>query len=791
MRFSIRNLGIVAGALMAGSMIVAMAFTWVSNSREISALQKALYIARAVDAGYRALIPLSLERSVTQVGLSLDTPLPAEFASLRREQQNTSNRALDELNAILTASSEISGVQSHVTAINTLRRELLEVRQKADTALAVGRAQRAAGSNDLPNQMIDLVLRTNATLAQAFDGEALSRAQIHTLVQAASYAWRVREYEGQARTFLAIASLHGRALGDADRNRAELLTARAQSAAEMLSSLKSLMSPRAQTAIDNLARSHGQAYAELRRSMMEAAGTGQYPIRFEEFFRRSSEAMSSIEQSALVLAEEAAAQSRAAVSASKSRIWLTLSIEAALLALTLFVTWLLLFRIARRMTSITKSMAQLADGDTSLTISHLDDRDEIGDMARALGVFRDNALKMADLDATERENALKARRQAIIDQSVQDFNATVTGVLDMLAKAAGDMQSSSNSMSAATKATGVEATRVDDAAASSAENLSAVAAACEEMLATVAEIGRQASQSAEVADRAVAETRQADQVILGLVEAVEHVGEVVRLISDIARQTNLLALNATIEAARAGEAGRGFAVVAVEVKNLAAQTANATEGITAKIVAIQEATRSASQSMEKVASVIGDVTENTGAIVSAVRQQQQSTEEIVRNVQGASGSIAEVSKRMGLVSRDIQGAARESEHVQQAADLLARQSSGLRTEVENFLTAVAKADERRLHDRFACKLAIGIELNGRAMSSTMVDISAGGARIMCNATAVIGAEITLMPERMSPVQGRIARCGDGELGVVFKQDQQNQAAVIDMINRVTTRAHAA
>ena len=199
------------------------------------------------------------------------------------------------------------------------------------------------------------------------------------------------------------------------------------------------------------------------------------------------------------------------------------------------------------------------------------------------------------------------------------------------------------------------------------------------------------SQRARIAQAAVGDAEKTNQTVQGLAQAAQRIGDVLKLISDIAAQTNLLALNATIEAARAGEAGKGFAVVAAEVKNLANQTAKATEEIGLQIGAIQGATKESVEAIQSIGRTIGEVNEIATTIASAVEEQSAATQEIARNVQEAARGTTEVSSNVGGVTQASRETGSAATQVLGAAGELAKLSETLRLEVDQFLTSVRAA----------------------------------------------------------------------------------------------------
>ena len=349
--------------------------------------------------------------------------------------------------------------------------------------------------------------------------------------------------------------------------------------------------------------------------------------------------------------------------------------------------------IADPINAMTAAMRQIAGGDTSTSIPALDRRDEVGAMAQSVRVFRDKIIEATRLRGEQ--DVLKAQADAekklLLGKMADEFERGVRTSLDKLAGAASDMQTTSKGMSATAGEASHQASSVASVAEQASANVQTVAAATEELSSSVLEIARQVTQSTEIAGRAVAEANRTNVTVQGLSDAAQKIGDVVKLISDIASQTNLLALNATIEAARAGDAGRGFAVVANEVKSLASQTAKATDEISSQVGAMQNATAEAVQAIESIGRTIGAINEIASAISIAVEQQGSATTEIARNVQQAAQGTHQVSSNIAAVNRETGKTGSAADQVLSSAEQLSSQAATLRSDVDRFLASIRAA----------------------------------------------------------------------------------------------------
>jgi methyl-accepting chemotaxis protein len=339
---------------------------------------------------------------------------------------------------------------------------------------------------------------------------------------------------------------------------------------------------------------------------------------------------------------------------------------------------------------MTQGMQSLASGNLDTYIPGTDRGDEIGAMAAALTVFKDNLIKTKHMQAEQEERDKRAsdERQQSRRALADEFQQKVGGVIGSLSSAATQLQSSASSMSAIAQETSAQATLVSSSANQATGNVQTVAAAAEELSASISEIRRQVAGAADTAKRGVHHAESTNTTIQGLVEATAKISDVVELITSIASQTNLLALNATIEAARAGEAGKGFAVVASEVKSLANQTAKATEEISRYISSIQTATKDSVAALREIADIIGQIDSAAATINHSVEEQSNATMEISRSVQQAAASTAEVSQTITTVNEASGETGHAASQVLEAAKRMSNESELLNREVQTFLSHI-------------------------------------------------------------------------------------------------------
>ncbi|MDR3435195.1 cache domain-containing protein [Telmatospirillum sp.] len=367
---------------------------------------------------------------------------------------------------------------------------------------------------------------------------------------------------------------------------------------------------------------------------------------------------------------------------------------AAVLTVLLTIPLVLALRVSfAALSKVQSALLQVADGSLSIDIPGLGRQDEIGQMAGAVSLLRDNALRTRKLEADAKlleEKMAEERRQAVL-QLADSLESTIKLVAETITASASDLHQAAGSLSNLAGNASSQAGSVTATAQQTAVNVQTVSSATEEMSASIQEISRQVAQASETSTTAVDEAKHTTAMVLELAESAQHISTVVQLINDIASQTNLLALNATIEAARAGDAGKGFAVVANEVKHLATQTAHATEEIVAQIEAVQKATGEATSAISGISETIERLNQISTAIAAAVEEQHAATREIARNISEAAHGTQNVTNNLQDLSHSTTEVGQTSTGVLESSRTLSEQADRLTNEVQTFLAGLRKS----------------------------------------------------------------------------------------------------
>ena len=478
----------------------------------------------------------------------------------------------------------------------------------------------------------------------------------------------------------------------------------------------------------------------------------------------------------------------------------TIAPKIAFFLISLALLMVLLRRLLTRpLQGMSDAMHQLAGGDLTVEVPATDRSDEIGDMAQAVVVFKENGLELDRNTRALEENAHKIQLLAeeeekahLRDQRrLQSEMQALTNALDeevqtaigIVLREAEGMQEAATSMSEAVSRTREISDSASAAASEASGSVSEVAAGAEELAQSIHGIRQRVEASTEISNRAVAEAESTNTRIQGLAEASRKIGEVISLISDIAEQTNLLALNATIEAARAGEAGKGFAVVASEVKNLASQTAKATEEISTQVDGIQNATEQAVSAIGGIAEIIGEISENATGIAHEVEQQDSATRSIGEHARAAATGTQKATENIGEATEVSSDTDQRSGVVKQSAEEVSNRVRQMQVSLDQIMHATTDEDQKRQRARHEVELPVKIKLAGSDISCAITALTLSGAgQINQVLDADRGATLELEVPGLGKVAASLVATTEASAHIRFNLEDDQVAAYENLIN---------
>ena len=540
----------------------------------------------------------------------------------------------------------------------------------------------AAGLLLMARSGLDTLRGTTDEIVDGQVNRVVAALRMADALNAATIAQKGVIVEGSGDVLQALAETHRAA------------EARAGREAERLVALSTDADQRAQ---DEAARDAVKGYLAFSDKVVTNAKQGMTDIAFalstQDEAAQRAKALAAVEARVTrALSDLSAARENAERVAAATKDRLTWLAGLGLAAAFALLAAIAVYGIARPLARMGRAMNDLAAGDLGVTVVGTERRDEVGLLARALQVFKDDAAAARHLTASEASRSeAAARRAAALDALARGFEKRVSGLTRALASASAEMEATARSMAETAQDGTGRTVAAGGVARETSVSVQTAAAASEEMTASIHEILEQVSHSSEMAGRAVADATRTDATVQQLSAAALRIGEVVQMIAAIAGQTNLLALNATIEAARAGEAGRGFAVVAAEVKELAGQTARATGEIGVQVGQIQAATEAAVGDIRRIGAAIGEMSARIGGVAAAMEQQGSATGEIARSVAHAAGGTEEVSATLADLRAGSERTGQEAAKVLEAARALSEQSERLSREVGGFLAEVKAA----------------------------------------------------------------------------------------------------